>query len=125
MQFCPDCRNMLYLKVQEDEPTPRLLNFCRNCGYSTDTLPQGSERVLHTVLRSDEAKCTYQLNEYTARDPTLPRTTLLECPNAECPTQADTSTQNEVVYARCDDASLSYAYQCIHCDHIWTTQQQN
>ena len=39
MEFCPECRNMLYLKIQnkeeeEEEEQDELVKYCKNCNYS-------------------------------------------------------------------------------------------
>ena len=86
MQFCSECHNMYYLKIQDDEGNigNTLIYYCRNCGHEDTTLSTTNICVSDIQLRSSEKKYTNIVNEYTKYDPTLPRINTIKCPNQEC-----------------------------------------
>ncbi len=83
MHFCSNCKNMYYLKIQENEGNT-LIYYCRNCGHEDTTLTSDNLCVSETQLRRSEQKYTHMVNEYTKFDPTLPRINTIKCPNQEC-----------------------------------------
>lgn len=86
MQFCSECHNMYYLKIQDEDENigNTLIYYCRNCGHEDTTLSTTNICVSDTQLRSSEKKYTHIVNEYTKYDPTLPRINTIKCPNQEC-----------------------------------------
>ena len=57
INFCPQCDNMLYMKIKNDEDVNKLVNYCKNCGYqhdikSSNTLSDESEELLKKALDS-------------------------------------------------------------------------
>ena len=86
MQFCSECHNMYYLKIQDEEGIigDTLIYYCRNCGHEDTTLNTANICVSDMQLRSSEKKYTHIVNEYTKFDPTLPRINTIKCPNQEC-----------------------------------------
>jgi len=86
MQFCSECHNMYYLKIQDDEGVigNTLIYYCRNCGHEDTTLSTTNICVSDIQLRSSEKKYTHIVNEYTKYDPTLPRINTIKCPNQDC-----------------------------------------
>ena len=86
MQFCSECHNMYYLKIQDEDNVigNTLIYYCRNCGHEDTTLSTTNICVSDIQLRSSEKKYTHIVNEYTKFDPTLPRINTIKCPNQEC-----------------------------------------
>ena len=86
MQFCSECHNMYYLKIQDEEGEigNTLIYYCRNCGHEDTTLSTTNICVSDVQLRSSEKKYTHIVNEYTKYDPTLPRINTIKCPNQDC-----------------------------------------
>ena len=86
MQFCTECHNMYYLKIQDEEGIigNTLIYYCRNCGHEDTTLNTTNICVSDIQLLSSEKKYTHTVNEYTKYDPTLPRINTIKCPNQEC-----------------------------------------
>lgn len=86
MQFCSECHNMYYLKIQDEDGVigNTLIYYCRNCGHEDKTLSTTNICVSDIQLRSSEKKYTHIVNEYTKFDPTLPRINTIKCPNQDC-----------------------------------------
>jgi len=86
MQFCSECHNMYYLKIQDEDGVigNTLIYYCRNCGHEDKTLSTTNICVSDIQLRSSEKKYTHIVNEYTKYDPTLPRINTIKCPNQDC-----------------------------------------
>jgi DNA-directed RNA polymerase subunit M/transcription elongation factor TFIIS len=86
MQFCSECHNMYYLKIQDEDGNigNTLIYYCRNCGHEDTTLSTTNICVSDIQLRSSEKKYTHIVNEYTKYDPTLPRINTIKCPNQDC-----------------------------------------
>ena len=53
MHFCPECKNMLYLKLSEEDEN-QLLQYCRKCGYSDTSITQEDVCVLSTSVKHTE-----------------------------------------------------------------------
>jgi DNA-directed RNA polymerase subunit M/transcription elongation factor TFIIS len=119
MRFCSICQTMFRLSITPtgDETTEQLKYHCPKCGKSEDTSPD--DLVISELnLSAKQEASSYLINEYTKYDPTLPRTTTVDCPNKECPSRADESIK-EIVYIRYDDTNLKYMYLCCVCDTHW------
>ena len=86
MQFCSECHNMYYLKIQDEDGVigNTLIYYCRNCGHEDKTLSTTNICVSDIQLRTSEKKYTHIVNEYTKYDPTLPRINTIKCPNQDC-----------------------------------------
>ena len=121
MKFCKQCSNMLYISIDEED-TNKLLYYCRNCGEKDENLTAENVCVLDTHLKKGEQKFNHIINQYTKKDPTLPRIYNIRCPNAACETNApNTKDPAEVIYMRYDDDALKYLYICVTCDQVWKT----
>ena len=136
MQFCSECHNMYYLKIQDKDGKigDTLIYYCRNCGHEDTTLSTTNICVSDIQLRSSEKKYTHIVNEYTKYDPTLPRINTIKCPNQDCTSNAKskeekpedqaTLSNREVIYIRYDDINMKYVYLCVHCDTTWRTDNR-
>lgn len=130
MNFCPDCRRTLSLKIKVDAKTSNqyLEQFCKNCNYKIK-------------LDSKKDKCIVK-NEYNLQklqildkkqlqnivnDPTIPHINNMPCVNNDCPSKQEAETledtdknRNLVVYIKIDDNDMKYMYICAHCLTTWT-----
>jgi DNA-directed RNA polymerase subunit M/transcription elongation factor TFIIS len=128
MHFCAVCRNMYYLKLTDGGEG--LTHYCRHCGHEDPNLTAKDACVSTTQFKRSEQKYAHAVNQYTKLDPTLPRTRLIRCPTQACPSNAPPSEDGasapdrEVLYIRYDDVSMKYLYMCVHCDTMWTTDEQ-
>lgn len=144
MHFCSNCGNMYYLKIVEDAETENtsLAYYCRNCGHSDTMLMTENNCVSNTQIKRTEQNYNHIINEYTKYDPTLPRISTINCPNAACESnmvaseeqgeeqgtsEAGTGTisskKAEIIYIRYDDVNMKYIYLCTHCDTKWKTNE--
>ena len=123
MHFCIKCNNMYYHKVAEGDAN-KLIYYCRNCGHEDDTLTADNICVSRTEIRRSKQKYSHIVNEYTKHDPTLPRTNTIKCPNQECNSNKEESSEREVIYIRYDDTNMKYIYLCAKCDTMWKTDGQ-
>ena len=134
MNMCPECDNMLYLKIKDADdvlleeleeaskskkqkkPSVYLQYFCRKCGYTTTK--QTGNCVYKNMYNFESTTYKSKVNKYMCYDRTLPVVTNLDCPNSECPT----NTQKEdkrVLYQQYDENNLKFIYVCCVCDHKW------
>jgi hypothetical protein len=112
---------MLYISVGDTDGN-QLIYYCRNCGEKDETITAESVCVLETHLKKGEQKFNHIINEYTKKDPTLPRIYNVKCPNASCTTNSNSAKNPaEVIYMRYDDDALKYLYICVTCDTVWKT----
>ena len=126
MHFCIKCDNMYYIRISSDDYN-KLIYYCRNCGHDDEILTKEYIFVSNTQLKRTEQKYSHIINKYTKLDPTLPRTTTIKCPNAECSSNKkddEIYKQNEVIYIRYDDIHMKYIYICVNCDAMWKTDEQ-
>lgn len=98
-----------------------LLN-CKHCGYTNKLAPTSANEALILektfTVSASQKQTVSQLNDYTKRDPTLPRLKTIACPNAECPSQADGSLR-DILYIKTDAKNLKYQYSCNACNEQW------
>lgn len=129
MNFCSNCDNMYYIKLNEEEN--ELVYYCRNCG-NIDTSPTENSLVISgSNFKNEDAFIGSFINSYTKYDPTLPRTNLLKCPNIDCVSNEkhdkddkddkDDKSSNtpEIICIRYDAIELKYIYLCSVCETAW------
>ena len=123
MHFCSNCKNMYYIKIDEDNPNS-LLYYCRNCGNEDNLITEDNICVSKTQIKKGEKSFSHFINKYTKLDPTLPRVNNILCPNKDCPTNTKNEPR-EIIYIRYDDLNINYVYLCSTCNTIWKTEEQN
>ena len=123
MHFCSNCKNMYYIKIDEDNPNS-LLYYCRNCGNEDNLITEDNICVSKTQIKKGEKSFSHFINKYTKLDPTLPRVSNILCPNKDCPTNTKNEAR-EIIYIRYDDQNINYVYLCSTCDTTWKTEEQN
>jgi len=123
MHFCSNCKNMYYIKIDEDNPNS-LLYYCRNCGNEDSLITEDNICVSKTQIKKGEKSFSHFINKYTKLDPTLPRVNNILCPNKDCLTNTKNEAR-EIIYIRYDDLNVNYVYLCSTCDTTWKTEDQN
>jgi len=122
MNFCTNCDNMYYIKLEEEE-CDKIVYYCRNCGNVDDKILDVNKCILEENIDKTEDKYNTHINKYTKLDITLPRINTIKCPNSLCETNKDgfDSSKKEIIYIRYDNIAMKYLYLCSHCDFIWKT----
>jgi DNA-directed RNA polymerase subunit M/transcription elongation factor TFIIS len=117
MRFCSLCKNMMYVKVDDDT---NLVYYCKFCNNSlTEAKENGSILVIDDNKVDDNIKYRQYENKNIVHDPTLPRVNNIVCPNSSCTKKEN--HDNEVIYIKYDFANMKYLYYCCHCEHFWRT----
>ena len=123
MKFCPECENMLIVKIIKDEnpDIPDKLNYiCRNCGFEEEHNKMEDSCILKIDYNIDNIKKNSFINPFIYDDITLPRAEGIKCPNANCP-----KAKSEIVYIKYDNDNMKFIYICLDCHkagitpHIW------
>jgi hypothetical protein len=124
MEFCPDCKNYLFLKTQQKEDESiEVINQCSNCNY------------LDVVdMKKRDTTCLYENNynidmlQYLVRkknllkyDPTIPHIDIIPCINKECPSK-NGDVKNDIFYVSLDNKRLYNLYVCNNCMVHWTNK---
>jgi DNA-directed RNA polymerase subunit M/transcription elongation factor TFIIS len=123
MNFCSNCDNMYYIKLNDDEN--ELIYYCRNCGNVDNSPTENSLVISSANFKNEDAFISSFINSYTKHDPTLPRTNLLKCPNNECISNKksedneEPEQKSEIICIRYDATELKYIYLCSYCDTAW------
>ena len=122
MDFCSNCNNMYYIKL-ENQDCDKIVYYCRNCGTTDDSLVNVNKCILKENINVSEDKFNININSYTKLDITLPRINYIKCPNETCETNKSDydSKKKEIIFIRYDDTQMKYLYLCSHCDYIWKT----
>ena len=123
MHFCSNCKNMYYIKIDEDNPNS-LLYYCRNCGNEDNLITEDNICVSKTQIKKGEKSFSHIINKYTKLDPTLPRINNILCPNKDCATNTKNEPR-EIIYIRYDDVNINYVYLCSTCDTTWKSEEQS
>ena len=123
MHFCSNCKNMYYIKIDEDNPNS-LLYYCRNCGNEDNLITEDNICVSKTQIKKGEKSFSHIINKYTKLDPTLPRINNILCPNKDCSTNTKNESR-EIIYIRYDDVNINYVYLCSTCNTSWKTEEQS
>ena len=132
MQFCPHCRNYLYLNAPEDRArregagdvgeldADKLMRICRTCGFQEEDKRGGL--VLETNLQEKTSE-SYKilLNEFTTQDPTLPHVDTIKCPSVSCKSNEDI-TKRDVIYLKYDPINMKFLYICNVCNTQWKSK---
>lgn len=119
MKFCDKCKNMLYIKINDEEK--KLTYQCKNCGLIKDHNSKDIDNCIYTKNYTNE-KISYKwmIHKDLCHDPTLPKVNNIPCPNDNCP--SNKGTPKEVVYLKYDNENLKYIYMCCVCSHSWKHQ---
>ncbi|KAJ1914985.1 DNA-directed RNA polymerase II core subunit rpb9 [Tieghemiomyces parasiticus] len=111
-RYCSECNNLLY--PREQRSTRTLFFACRNCDHSE--VAKSNCVYVHEIKHAPSEQ-TMVITDLSA-DPTLPRTTDLQCPKCG---------YNEAVFfqtqSRSADSRMTLYYVCCNkeCSHRWTS----
>ena len=122
MNFCDNCDNLCYIKLDENQED-KLTYYCKNCN-NEQLITNDNLIVLKTNFKKNNNNYNI-INEYTKLDPTLPRVTNINCPNVNCKTNTEKDIKTEIIYIRYDEDNLKYLYLCPICDTTWKTNDSN
>ena len=114
MEFCDVCRNMVYLRTDDDQ---RLIKYCKACSF--EKVHEGSAfRVTQSLYTEDDLLYLQHQSPYLRCDPTLPRVCdkSLPCPNPECTGPKD---KPQALYVKYHPIHMKYLYCCDYCGHFW------
>ena len=93
MEFCPNCKFMVYTRMTNDTgDEPHLTHFCKNCKWKS-TIISTDKPIYIRNYKDDFIADKVLSNKYTIYDVTLPRVEL-DCANTKCATVADIDTDN-------------------------------
>ena len=159
IKFCPICSNKYYDSVEVDKTdsgvvTRKLMYHCVKCKISVPRAIEdccvltvevrqrdgGSGTSILQTKQSGMVAPSYShlINQYTIKDPTLPRLNNIPCPNPQCVcNQASgsalaTSSEQEkidetpmpsVVFLRYNHEEMLFVYICEHCQEVWHTPE--
>ena len=129
MNFCKNCKNLYYLKIDtndDNKASNKLIFYCRNCGHEENNLTENDICVSSIENKQNDDNYESYINEYTKMDPTLPRTNNIKCPNNNCDTNKNEDKINrEIIYVRYNNIDMKYVYMCSTCNTIWKTNINN
>ena len=136
MNFCDNCDNMLYMKIdeiktsiEEDSQEPaedaivknKILYYCRCCNNEYPNLHKDNSCIFSINYNTDNIKKQSFINKYMYDDITLPNAEGIKCPNSICPAKS----KPNIKYIQYDKDNMKYIYICMDCyengiaDHIW------
>ena len=117
IEFCKNCNNMLYLKVNnytEEDQNIQLIKYCKNCTYSIT-----SDDQHHIINKQFDVQNNFHhlINPNIINDHTLPRASNIDCKNPDC--KKTNKTTNEIIYIKYDAVNMKYLYHCCNCSLFW------
>ena len=129
MDFCKQCRNMLYLRLENG----KMQYHCKGClevsslpslqsASSLETGPGEKEEVsVKCVIDSNYTEDFHKqyVSPYIAYDPTLPRINFIPCTSKACTRPAN--RPHEVILVKYDSVDMRYLYYCCYCGVYWKT----
>lgn len=119
MDFCPKCKNLLYFKT-DNEDSSNVSQYCKNCGYEKeiDNVTAENSLVYEKYIKEQPVNYEYVVNDFTKHDPTLPKSTMITCPNKDCKSNTE-GKEKDVRYIKHDPEAMKYIYICMNCDTKW------
>ena len=113
MEFCNNCNNMYYMKLNNMK---QLIYVCKNCGNEDTQQIEKNNLKVYKFSKETKSKDVH-INEFTKYDPTLPHVYHIKCPNPECNVDG-----NSITYIKYDDKNMRYMYICDNCGQKWKNQ---
>jgi DNA-directed RNA polymerase subunit M/transcription elongation factor TFIIS len=122
MEFCPDCNNLLYLKIEKKENDKvTLQRQCRNCTYKAQYETTDNKCIYTNPYNIDKLKYYIKKKANLRYDPTIPHIDSIPCPNKDCGSYTE-GASNDVFYVCLDNQKLLYLYVCNNCMEHWTNK---
>lgn len=120
MRFCNKCDNMYYLKLEDESNNGNLVYYCRNCG-NEDIIDTDATVVMKTTVNGKDDIYVNVVNKYTKFDNTIPRVKEINCANASCASN-ENSSMKDILLIRYDEMNMKYVYLCGVCDYVWKSE---
>lgn len=117
MEFCDICRNMLFVKTQDDA----LVKHCKHCLFSKELDSTKAVKITETLYSEDDLLYMQHLNKYIRFDPTLPRTSDIQCTNSGC---SGPKNESRIIVYKYHPVHMKYFYCCDYCGHSWRTESK-
>lgn len=122
MEFCPDCNNLLFLKIEKREgDTINLQRHCKNCNYKAQLVTEDNKCIYTNPYNIDKLKYYIKKKANLRYDPTIPHIDAIPCPNKECGSLTQ-GLANDIFYICLDNEKLQYLYVCNNCMEHWTNK---
>jgi DNA-directed RNA polymerase subunit M/transcription elongation factor TFIIS len=117
MEFCKVCKNLLYIRTEEDQS---LTHYCKYCKFEHQDEPTLGKAICisKTMYEEDDLLYMQHKNEYLRFDPTLPRVqdSSIICENKECTGDRE---KPQVIYVKYHTLHMKYFYACDYCGYCW------
>ena len=82
MEFCKQCENMYFIRVNDES---KLEYHCKQCGNAEEYYNDINNCCIYKhQLETNHSVHDISINKYITKDPTLPRLTNLKCVNKSC-----------------------------------------
>lgn len=115
MKFCQVCQNMMFINNTDSH---QLRYVCKNCDHQVLETTAVTKFINETVYGNKGMTASMSVDRSIKYDPTLPRSDLIVCPNAECKPE-----RNQVIYIKTNAEQLEFTYFCCHCERFWATKK--
>jgi len=123
MEFCPDCDNLLYLKIEDEDNNTSLTKKCYNCKFCrpVDMKSKDTNKCLYQNMNQVDKLQYYVAKKENLRyDPTIPHINVIPCPNQKCSSYS--GDKNDIFYVSLNDDKQLYLYVCNNCMTHWTNE---
>jgi len=97
MEFCPNCRNMLYIITDKNS----LIKECKNCKYNITVTTTEPIKLSETSYSNDNLLYEYHKSNYIRQDPTLQRVK-----------DQDINNGKSTIYIKYNPIDMKYMYVC-------------
>ena len=124
MEFCPDCKNYLFLKTQQkDDDTIEVVNQCNNCNYYkvVDMKERNTTCLYENNYNINMLQYLVKKKNLLRYDPTIPHIDIIPCINEKCPSNKG-DAKNDIFYVSLDNKKLYNLYVCNNCMTHWTNK---
>lgn len=110
MEFCPECKYLLYYTESEEK---QLFVNCRTCSYTqkSDKVVISTNIYKKSILKNIKSKKMYLY------DNTYAHTIHYKCPNKKCEVYNNPELQDAILFN--DSESLQLIYICNVCKTEW------
>ena len=122
MEFCPDCRNLLFLKITKKEGGDvELVHKCGNCNYKNTAQNTNNSCIYTNPYNIDRLKYYIRRKDFLKYDPTIPHIDIMPCPNKSCSSNTG-EHKNDALFMCIDNIKLLNLYVCMNCNVHWTNK---
>ena len=104
MEFCKNCKNMLYITSDPDN----LFKQCKNCDFNEKIISQSAIKISETQYTNDDLLYETHYSKYIREDPTLQRIV-----------DNDINNGKPTIYIKYNPVEMKYMYICEETGKIW------